>query len=156
MREVAGNIWDYPVIVITTNGSVRKDGKAVMGRGIALQAAERYPILPLLLGESLRKYGNQVFTRSMYLHGEHIIYTFPVKHQWHEKASLDLIRQSAEQLAQRVEEVGYSEVALVRPGCGNGGLLWEQVKPIIAPILDDRFVVVEKFPGLEPEEGIDA
>ncbi len=36
------------------------------------------------------------------------------------------------------------KVYLVRPGCGNGQLKWEDVKPLIAPILDDRFIVVER------------
>ena len=40
MNEVNGNLWDSnaDIIVITTNGAVRKDGAAIMGRGVALQA----------------------------------------------------------------------------------------------------------------------
>ena len=36
------------------------------------------------------------------------------------------------------------KVYMARPGCGNGQLKWEDVKPLIAPILDDRFIVVER------------
>ena len=45
MKEVTGNIWDYPadIVCITTNGSTTRNGSAVMGKGIALQAKERYP-----------------------------------------------------------------------------------------------------------------
>ena len=48
MKEIVGDIWDYCgktgyMIGITTNGEIRKDGKAVMGKVIALQAKERFP-----------------------------------------------------------------------------------------------------------------
>jgi len=42
MKEVIGNIWNYynkgNWIVITTNGTIKKNGEAVMGRGVALEA----------------------------------------------------------------------------------------------------------------------
>ena len=35
-------------------------------------------------------------------------------------------------------------VALPRPGCANGGLNWEDVKPHLERILDDRVTIVTK------------
>ena len=68
------------------------------------------------------------------------IIAFPVKHHWAQKADLELIRKSAEQL---VEISQYCERVLIpRPGCGNGQLNWEEVKPILEEILDDRFYVI--------------
>jgi hypothetical protein len=32
-------------------------------------------------------------------------------------------------------------VLLPRPGCGNGHRTWDEVCPVIEPILDDRFTV---------------
>ena len=125
-------------IVITTNGCVTNSGKAVMGRGIALQAKNRIPKLPKLLGFHINTYGNWVFYFK-----EYNLFTFPVKHNWWEKADLQLIRQSAEQLLDHVNEKGFKKVWMVRPGCDNGRLKWENVKPVIE-FLDDRFIVVEK------------
>lgn len=45
LKEITGDIWDFwnrgHYIVIPTNGSVKKNGEAVMGKGLALQAKEK-------------------------------------------------------------------------------------------------------------------
>lgn len=173
MLEAYGNIWDlasdYDAIVITTNGYVKKNGEAVMGRGIALEAAEKNPGLPLLLGEAIKEEGNRVFmfplwrvwnskvphVRTWNPVTEITFITFPVKPVvgtkgemgWKAKADIDLIRTSTEQLVELMDAVkGYDTVIMPRPGCGNGGLKWEQVKPVIEPLLDDRFTVVTFHP----------
>jgi hypothetical protein len=50
VKEIVGNIWDYydkgHWIVITTNGIVNKNGEAIMGRGVALEAAKKFKDLP--------------------------------------------------------------------------------------------------------------
>ena len=140
MLEIQGDIWEAHAlghwIVITTNGIVRKDGACVMGRGVARDAALRYPILPVLLGTLLTEHGNHVFRL-----GSYRIITFPVKHHWREPADLDLIRQSAIELLTGTVTLE-PPIYMVRPGCGNGQLAWEDVRPVLAPLLDDRFVVV--------------
>ena len=145
-REQFGNLWDVYEngywVVITTNGTVKKNGLAVMGRGVALAAAQRFPDLPWMLGKALLKGGNRV--RSF---GALRIISFPVKHEWHERADPQLIVQSARQLAlgaERYVKFFSENIYLVRPGCGNGGLIWGEIKPLILPILDDRFIVLEK------------
>lgn len=142
MIEVAGDLWDYhskgAYIAITTNGVVRSDGACVMGRGVAQQAARRFGDLPFEIGAAIRESGNHV-----YLSKARRIYTYPVKHHWHEPADTELIVRSAHELVDHVGH-GYDKVYLVRPGCGNGQLQWEYVKPLIDKILDDRFVVVER------------
>ena len=143
MIEVTGNLWTYPadVRVITTNGSIRIDGKAVMGRGCAFEATQRFPLLQKRLGYALLCDGNHVHLV------EEDLLTFPVKHEWRQTASLSLIEQSARELAIIVDyrEFGgqpWNVIVLPRPGCGNGGLQWSDVRKVIAPILDDRFHVI--------------
>jgi len=141
MREIRQNLWTIAadVHVITTNGSVRRDGAAVMGRGCAWEATQRYPGLAQALGQQLTAHGNHV-------HGfpQYMLVTFPVKHAWWQTADPGLILQSTEELVQLTDAQGWRTVAMPRPGCGNGRLAWAEVKRIIGPLLDDRFVVCSR------------
>ena len=143
MREIQGNIWDYHGkgywTVITTNGVVRKDGACVMGRGVAKQAAVRFPFFPYAVGKRIKEAGNYV-----HMFPSFKLISFPVKHNWWEKADIALIEKSCKNLADRADiYVTLSEVYMVRPGCGNGQLDWKDVKPILEKYLNDRFVVVQ-------------
>ncbi len=147
MNEVNGNLWDSnaDIIVITTNGAVRKDGAAIMGRGVALQAKNRYTGIEYILGKLIRENGNHV---NFVIGGLPKIVSFPVKHHWRERADLKLINQSVLELVLLTNRLNLHlkpsftyTVALPRPGCGNGRLRWEDVKSIIRPILDNRFTV---------------
>ena len=145
MKEITGDIWDYHDkgnwIVVTTNGTVKKDGTAVMGRGIALQAKQKFPDLPKKLGELLKQHGNKVF-----IFGEEKIITLPTKNDWANMAKNYLIEEGVKELATIREDSGNfvsGDVYMVRPGCGYGGLQWADVKSIIEKYLDDSFIIVE-------------
>ncbi len=154
MIEVRGNLWDYEcdAIVITTNGFVKNNGEAVMGRGCALEAANRIDNLPARLGQHIKNHGNTltVFWEGYQgYNGEDgdiwsiDLITFPVKHNWWEKADLELIEQSCIDLKSWANETSYwKKILIPRPGCGNGGLDWEDVKPILEKYFDDRFYVI--------------
>ena len=153
IKEIKGDLWEYYKqgfwIVIPTNGFVKNNGEAVMGRGLALQAKRRFPDLPAELGKRIKEYGNVVFTFYNY----HVI-TFPVKHLWWNKAIIKLIKKSCISLREifRYNPTGIpTPVYLPRVGCGNGKLDWKDVKPILEKYLDDRFIVCDKVSneGLE-------
>ena len=144
MKEIIGNIWDYhkgdDYIVIPTNGTIKKNGELVMGRGLALQAKLRYPELPLFLGKLVSDFGNHLFRLDQYK-----LLSFPVKDNWWEVASLELIEESTKQLAGSIGLASgiRGNIYLPRVGCGNGKLSWSQVKSILEKcLLDDRFIVV--------------
>src|SRR4051812_4896643 len=140
MLEVEGDLWtysDFSIRCITTNGFVKKNGEAVMGRGCAKEAAVKLPGLPAWLGRNIQAYGNHFDAVTIPLKDQGrnywILGFFPVKHHWREKADLDLIKRSAEELVECSDEHNWSKVLLPRPGCGNGQLEWATVKELIAP-----------------------
>jgi len=140
--ETVGDLWDLArgsVLVITTNGCINRHGACVMGRGIALQAKQRFPGVALKLGGYIRQYGNRCFNLGVW-EGYRLV-SFPVKHQWDQPADLELIERSARQLVEMADKFGWECLYMPRPGCGNGRLSWSQVRPVLERILDERFVV---------------
>ena len=149
MREAFGDLWELAesgfadALVITTNGDVNSKGRAVMGRGCALQAAQRYPEIPSVLAEALHAHGNHAFVLSQQVSpGYFMIVSMPVKHHWHEQADPALIVQSAHELMAIADAHRWKSVVMPRPGCGNGRLKWDDVRPLLERILDNRFTVV--------------
>lgn len=147
MLNVRGNLWTYPadVRVITTNGFIKKNGECVMGRGCAREYAKLNPTAPRVLGRLIEQHGNHCYLLER--GGDRgVVVSFPVKHRWFEMADLALILQSAEELVMLADDQAWIDkwqrVVLPRPGCGNGGLKWEVVAPVIGQILDDRFHVI--------------
>lgn len=138
MIEAVGDLWDYPAEwwCVPTNGVVVR-GRLVMGAGVALEAKRRYPDLPRVLGGWVSRFGNVPWVCV-----EERVISFPTKHDWRGRASLQLIRESAERLVALADESGLVGVVLPRPGCGLGGLAWKDVRLAIGSVLDDRFTVV--------------
>jgi hypothetical protein len=145
MREGVLDLWERhragAVVAVTTNGLVGRDGRARLGRGCARDAGDRFPWLAERLGAALVSRGNHV----VHL-GERLV-AFPVEHSPFERPDLALIRRSAAELAVLAGAEGWAEVVLPRPGCGGGGLEWSEVRGIIAPLLDERFLVVGRPPS---------
>lgn len=146
MRELTGDLWEVEADAraITTNGFVKTNGRAVMGRGVAAQALQRFPDINWTLGRLIAANGNHVGMLGWAGDLRSWLLSFPVKHHWRQMADLALIERSARELIWVADECKFNTVVLPRPGCGNGGLRWEDVKPVIEPLLDDRFVVVER------------
>lgn len=61
---------------------------------------------------------------------------------WVCKGSLELIEISARWLVILAKEKDWKVVALPKVGCGVGEFRWDEVKPILDKLLDDRFCIV--------------
>jgi len=145
MKEIVGDIWNYwergNWIVIPTNGNVNKYGCAIMGKGLALEAKERFPNLSYELGRRLSMVGI-----NLEIFFEYRIIAFPVKYDWTKEANLELISSSADSLS-KCSVANFLREGLIylpRVGCGKetGKLDWKIVKPVLEVFLDDRFTVV--------------
>ena len=143
MIEIKGNLWDFHirrpfVVCVTTNGTVKNNGRLVMGRGCAAEAVLHVPGVDLFLGTKISVGGNKPYWVNDYL------LSFPVKHHWSEPASIDLIERSANFLRAISNDLPGTIFVLPRPGCGYGRLTWDVVKPILAPILLETILVISK------------
>ena len=117
MRWVTDDLWEGRADwrVITTNLCTRRDGAAVMGRGVARQAADRFPTLPVFYGHALRQryHGLVPFT-------EFGVLCLPVKRHWSDTADLGIIGASLTELAEFAAERSEEIVRMPVPGVGFG------------------------------------
>ena len=156
MREmkVAHSLFYLPenaseVAIFTTNGVVKKDGRAVLGAGIAKEANALFHV-DELLGKYLKEYGNRPFYMGRFYRNdtdgvrrEMSLASFPTKHHWREKSDITLITKSAIHLVEMADKFGWTKIYMPPVGCGLGQLNFNcTVKPVLQGILDDRFITV--------------
>ncbi|HEY0976685.1 MAG TPA: macro domain-containing protein [Flavobacteriales bacterium] len=122
----------------------------VMGKGIALQFAERYRTNLKAYKEACKdgslQVGRLLVVKDADMQGERLIINFPTKKDWKHRSSYAYIEQGLEALVEVIHAQGIRSVALPPLGCGNGGLRWEKVKPLIEAALgalDADIVVYE-------------
>jgi len=141
MKFETGNLVDYlgrfPV-VITTNGTVKKDGRANLGRGNAREIGAEIGWLAEKLGYLVSHFGNHVH----YI--DEMIISYPVEETWTAQAELSLVKRSAYELVRLADQNRWEKVYMPLPGCGFGGLRPSDVISMLAPILDDRFIILNK------------
>src|SRR5262245_26900040 len=107
----------------------------VMGKGIALQFKQAHPA-------NFREY-ERAYERGEIRLGRMFVYptessenpryiiNFPTKQHWKAKSRIEDIRSGLEDLVATVQEYEIKSLALPPLGCGNGGLDWSQVFPLI-------------------------
>lgn len=128
----------------------------VMGKGIALQFAERY-------SSNLKRYkeacksgelqvGKLLVTTDADMQGDRMIINFPTKKDWKHRSSYAYIEAGLKELAKLIAERNIRSIALPPLGCGNGGLQWAKVKPMIEQhlgALEADVVVYEPSPAIK-------
>lgn len=143
------NIFDLPhanhtAVCVTTNGIVKRNGCAVMGKGIAKEADDRFHV-SAQLGMKLNACGNHVYDLGV-VHNAQQAYrlvSFPTKNDWRDNSTIKRITQSAYELIAYCIEHEIETCYLPPAGCGCGGLDWDNVvSPILSQILNDRFITV--------------
>ena len=143
-----GDMWTAfataDLFLITTNSTIRKDGALVMGRGIALQARDRFSGLAASLGQHILN----TCGPSGLLVGprwpEAKLGAFQVKVHYSQPASLELVRHSTAMLCAWCAAHPDAQVVLNYPGIGNGRLRRETVLPIIAQLPEQ--VTIWEYP----------
>ena len=107
----------------------------VMGKGIALQFKNRWP-------ENYKVYqkacaNGEVGPGKMFLFETgglvkpNFIINFPTKTQWKAKSRLEYIQDGLVDLIVQIRRLAIRSIALPPLGCGNGGLDWHVVRPLI-------------------------
>lgn len=129
----------------------------VMGKGIALQFreayAKNYAAYRAACKAGTLKTGAVLAVQDESVSGQKWIINFPTKAHWKADSQYDFITSGLKALRHKLIELNINSVALPPLGCGNGGLDWTRVRPMIETELGDLDLDVVVF---EPNEAIKA
>ena len=133
INSVMGNLLqqhDADAIVNTVNCV------GVMGKGIALQFKKKWPDNFNAYAKACKadevKLGHMFVFDLGGLATPRFIINFPTKGHWRSASRLQDIDSGLKDLAQQIQSLGIRSIAIPPLGCGNGGLDWDEVKPLIA------------------------
>lgn len=110
----------------------------VMGAGVALAMKNAYPrhyseyrddVQRGLLGPG----DVRIYSRDG---GGHIA-VMATKDHWRDPSKIEWVEKGLENLAIRAKQIGVRSIGIPPPGCGNGGLDWAEVQPMVLYHLKD-------------------
>ena len=133
ITQSSGNLLDAEVdALVNTVNTV-----GVMGKGIALQFRRAYPGMyreytKAAKAGDIRLGQMHVWANDETLTGPRYVINFPTKGHWKARSRLADIQAGLVDLAALVRRLGITSIAVPPLGCGNGGLDWAQVEPLIA------------------------
>jgi O-acetyl-ADP-ribose deacetylase (regulator of RNase III) len=162
MRFTQGNLLEADVeAVVNTVNTV-----GVMGKGIALMFKERFPENYEAYAAACKagkvRIGEMFVTPGVELEGPRWIINFPTKKHWRQPTKLDWVRDGLAALKDVIREKEIKSVAIPPLGCGNGGLDWAGVRPMIESALRDldgvELIVYEpaaKYQNVAKKQGVE-
>jgi O-acetyl-ADP-ribose deacetylase (regulator of RNase III) len=137
IRYEHGDLLAAPVEAVVNTVNTR----GVMGKGIALQVKQRWPEVDRVY-RTASKHGEvtlghvHVVERGGLGDGPRFVINFPTKDHWRSRSKLSDIEAGLVDLRAMIEKLGLHSIAIPPLGCGNGGLDWADVRPLIEAALD--------------------
>lgn len=162
IRFTQGNLLEAPVdAVVNTVNTV-----GVMGKGIALMFKERFPENCAAYEAACKagevRVGSMFVTPGVELDGPRWIINFPTKQHWRNPTKLEWVESGLAALKHEILGLGIRSIAIPPLGCGNGGLEWIAVRPLIEAALGDLpgvdVVVYEptaKYQNVAKKQGVE-
>jgi O-acetyl-ADP-ribose deacetylase (regulator of RNase III) len=133
-----GNLLeDEAEILVNTVNTV-----GVMGKGIALAFKNAFPFNYQVYQQKCRAGELTIgvilpVTDSNLLYGTKVIVNFPTKTHWRKPSEYAYIENGLQALRDWLVNENIKSIAIPPLGCGNGGLDWAKVKPMILSALND-------------------
>lgn len=118
----------------------------VMGKGVALEFKKRFPNM---YGEYVSMCENGIVRPGKpYVYQDFYgtsILNFPTKDHWRSPSKLSYIASGLDWFREHYHEYGITSIAFPPLGCGNGGLTWDVVGPVMYDRLKDLPIEIELY-----------
>ena len=150
IKYLEGDIFTSPAqVIVNTVNTV-----GVMGKGIALSFKKAYPEMYKAYREACEDNTFHMGKLMLWREVDHWILLFPTKENWRNPSKLEYIEQGLKKFAENYMKMSINSIAFPRLGCGNGGLNWQEVKPLmemyLKPLPIDVYIYIGKYnDGLE-------
>lgn len=132
IKYVYGDLLDSPAqVLVNTVNTV-----GVMGKGIAKDFKSMYPKMFLQYKKICENNLLDIGKLWIYYTPQKWILNFPTKKHWRSKSEYEYIKLGLEKFVATYKEKKITSIAFPKLGCGNGGLDWEVVRPIMEEYLD--------------------
>lgn len=137
IHHATGNLLQADVEALVN--TVNCDG--FMGKGIALQFKQAWPgnfdaYAKACLAEQVRPGQMFIWETGRMVNPRYII-NFPTKRHWRGKSRITDIQDGLHALVADVQRLGIKSIAVPPLGCGNGGLDWSEVRPLIESAFEE-------------------
>lgn len=143
IKYLKGDIFKSPAqVIVNTVNTV-----GVMGKGIALSFKQAYPQMFNAYREACEKKTFQMGNLMLWREVDHWILLFPTKENWRNPSKLEYIELGLKKFVKKYFSMGITSIAFPRLGCGNGGLNWKAVKPLMERYLKDLPIDVYIYVG---------
>lgn len=116
-----------------------------MGKGIAYQFKLKFPKNNDDYVKACRNGSLTVGKLHHYCEDGKIIVNFPTKNKWRKKSELYYVTDGLKELVDLIKLQKIKSIAIPPLGCGNGGLNWSDVKPIILENLQSLSQLVDIY-----------
>ena len=131
IKYIEGDIFDSPAqVIVNTVNTV-----GVMGKGIAKEYKERYPEMYLLYQQACRSQRLTIGKLMLWYGEDRWVLNFPTKEHWRGKSKIEYIEKGLQEFCDKYADYNIASVAFPKLGCGNGGLDWKSVKPLMEKYL---------------------
>ena len=122
----------------------------VMGKGIALQFKlaypENYAAYRQACDSGAVHVGRVFVWDSLRDEPRRFVINFPTKEHWRFPSRLEYVDKGLRDLVYVITELDITSIAIPALGCGNGGLDWDDVLPLITRIMGPLPVRVVVYP----------
>jgi O-acetyl-ADP-ribose deacetylase (regulator of RNase III) len=118
----------------------------VMGKGVAQEFKKRYPVMFEDYAQRCAQKGLRLGEPYLFVDPSGIqILNFPTKDHWRSPSRLSDIKLGLDYFVSNYRVWGVKSVAFPALGCGNGGLRWQEVEPLMLTKLSSLKIDVEIY-----------
>lgn len=142
IKVIIGDIFESKMdVLVNTINCV-----GVMGKGIASSFKNKYPEMFIEYKRMCDK--KLVHTGELYpykIEDKVAVINFPTKQHWRSPSKLEYIISGLQWFTENYEKLNIKSIAFPPLGCGNGGLSWEYVGPIMYKYLKELPIDIEIY-----------